>query len=83
MQHQWLAPANPVADRAGKHLDDGRRRLGDALDQPTDIALMPRTLAMNTGSRLRTLSDAASMNRLTKPSATTPRGRRGVPSSGS
>ena len=41
---------------------------------PTASALAPSTLTRNTGSRLWIASDETSMNRLTKPSANTPRG---------
>jgi hypothetical protein len=63
---QRFATAQVVAERAGEDLGDQRRRLG--------VMLAPSTETRKTGSRLWTSSDDASINRLTKPSAQTPRG---------
>jgi hypothetical protein len=46
---------------------------------PTDRALAPRAVTKKTGSRLWIISEEISMNRDTKPSATTVRGMPRIP----
>ncbi len=72
---QQLAFAEPVAERAREHLRDRGDGLGRALEQADGRRRWPRARSTkNTGNSAWIISDEMSMNRLTKPSAQTPRG---------